>query len=236
MDDIKTIVVRLSDCCEFLVGRNIDKSKLNEAGKGLPYVVGASDMQLGRFVPKRYCVAEIRDPVYSESGDLLISIVGTLGKMAVNTFGRVILSRHVCALRIRPQVSRQYVMAMVSRLILEAIPDNTGIVTGFQSKLNIDDLKSIRFVLPELVMQDWLVARLSSIALMLLAKNDTPEDYRSLESLARVIDDERTEQRRIVKKHADTLQLLRDRMADLPELAEIVRDTDSIIKRLQKIQ
>ena len=85
-------------------------------------------------------------------------------------------------------------------------------------------------------MQDWLVARLSSIALMLLAKNDTPEDYRSLESLARVIDDERTEQRRIVKKHADTLQLLRDRMADLPELAEIVRDTDSIIKRLQKIQ
>jgi hypothetical protein len=28
MNDIKRIVVRLSDCCEFLVGRNIDKSKL----------------------------------------------------------------------------------------------------------------------------------------------------------------------------------------------------------------
>lgn len=237
--DIKSVVVQLSDCCEIIVGRNIDKSKLNECGVGIPYIVGASDMKLGQLDPKRYCSAEIRNPVYSESGDLLISIVGTLGKMAVNTVGRVILSGHVCAVRIKGDVSRHYVMAMVSRLILEAIPDSTGAIMGFQSKLNIDRLKQIRFALPNLVVQDWLVCRLTSIASIILASKDSPDIYLDPENLANTIDRERSTQRAHMRKMSTQLEKLRDLLVNLPQDSEtinMINETESTMKRLLKIQ
>lgn len=237
--DIKSVVVQLSDCCEIIVGRNIDKSKLNENEEGTPYIVGASDMELGQFQPKRYCAAEIRNPAYSESGDLLISIVGTLGKMAVNTVGRAILSAHVCAVRIKGNVSRHYIMAMVSRLILEAIPDRTGIVTGFQSKIDINRLKQIRFALPDLVVQDWLVCRLTSIASIILASKDSPDVYLQPDDLARVIDRERSAQRAHMRKMSEQLEKLRSLLVNLPqdsETIDMINEAESTMKRLLKIQ
>ena len=106
--------------------------------------------------------------------------MGTIGKMAVNTVGRAILSKHVCALRIREGISRQYLMAMVSRLILDAIPDPDGeAVLGFQNKADVEMLKQIRFTLPPLIIQEWIVARLTSVTSMILAYKGKKEDYLS---------------------------------------------------------
>lgn len=237
--DIKSVTVSLADCCEIFVGRNLDKAKLNEKGEGLPYIVGASDMKLGQFEPKRFCAEEIRNPVYSEAGDLLISIVGTLGKMAVNTVGRAILSRHVCAVRINDNVSRQYVMAMVSRLILDAIPDTTDVIMGFQSKLDVEGLKQIRFALPNLVVQDWLVCRLASIASMLLALSYNSDIYLDPEQLAKAIDKERSKQRAHMLKIAGAMGQLRDLLANLQsnsDTIEMINETESTMNRLLNIQ
>ena len=78
-------VVSLADICEVLQGKNVDKKKTNDQDEGLPIVVGASDLVQGRFVPKRWCKENINDPVFSKEGDVLVSVVGTLGKMGVNT-------------------------------------------------------------------------------------------------------------------------------------------------------
>ena len=80
-------VVSLADICEVLQGKNVDKKKTNDQGEGLPIVVGASDLVQGRFVPKRWCKEKINAPVFSEEGDILISVVGTLGKMGINADG-----------------------------------------------------------------------------------------------------------------------------------------------------
>lgn len=128
-------VVSLADICEVLQGKNVDKKKTNDQGEGLPIVVGASDLVQGRFVPKRWCKEKINDPVFSKEGDVLVSVVGTLGKMGVNTDGPAVLSKHVCALRPKPGVSRQYLMAVISRLLLDAIPDTTDdVVSAFRTR------------------------------------------------------------------------------------------------------
>lgn len=151
-------IVTLADICEVLQGKNVDKKKTNERGEGLPIVVGASDLVQGRFVPKRWCKEKINAPVFSEEGDILISVVGTLGKMGVNADGPAVLSKHVCALRPKQGVSRQYLMAVISRLLLDAIPDTADdVVLGFQNKVDIDVLKKIRFTLPALFIQEWIV-------------------------------------------------------------------------------
>ena len=154
----KEVLVSLADCCTVLQGKNVDKKKTNEEAQGLPVIVGASDLVCGALSPKRWCSQPLSNPVYSEKGDILVSVVGTIGKMAVNTVGRAILSKHVCALRIREGISRQYLMAMVSRLILDAIPDPDGeALLGFQNKADVEMLKQIRFTLPPLIIQEWIV-------------------------------------------------------------------------------
>ena len=163
-------VVALADICKVLQGKNVDKKKTNEEKHGLPVVVGASDLIQGRFVPSRWCNEKLNQPTFTEKGDILMSVVGSIGKMAVNTEGTAILSKHVCALRPKDGVSRQYLMAVVSRLLLDAIPDTADeVVLGFQNKADIDELKKIRFTLPALFIQEWLVSRLTSIATMILA-------------------------------------------------------------------
>ncbi len=236
----QNIIVRLGDCCDIIAGKNIDKKKTNNEGLGYPLIVGASDLQAGRFVPSRWCDAELKEPVFSQPGDILISIVGTLGKMGLNTHPNALLSGHVCAIRPKKDVSRQYLMAMVSRLILEAIPDKgDDVQLGFQCKLKPDVLKEIRFTLPDLYMQEWLVSRLTSIASIILAYKGKKEDCLSWRRLIEVIDQERKDRRAYMRETAESLKKLKEMLENLPQDSEtisMIDDITSTIRILLKIQ
>lgn len=78
----KENIVALAEVCEVLQGKNVDRKKCNDNGEGLPVVVGASDLVQGAFIPKRWCSETLKEPTLSEAGDILLSVVGTLGKMA----------------------------------------------------------------------------------------------------------------------------------------------------------
>nr|DAL40686.1 MAG TPA_asm: hypothetical protein [Caudoviricetes sp.] len=233
-------VVALADVCEVLQGKNVDKKKTNDRGEGLPIVVGASDLIQGRFVPKRWCSEKLNYPVFSEEGDIIISVVGTLGKIGINTDGPAILSKHVCALRPKSGVSRQYLMAVVSRLLLDAIPDTTDeVVLGFQSKVDVDVLKTIRFTLPELLVQEWLVSRLTSIATMILACKGKKEDFLSRDGIISVIEQERKEQRAYMRKLSEKLSEIAGMLENLPqdsETLQMIADYRGMYSRLLKIQ
>lgn len=233
-------VVSLADICEVLQGRNVDKKKTNDQGEGLPIVVGASDIVQGRFVPKRWCKENINNPVFSEEGDILISVVGTLGKMGVNADGPAVLSKHVCALRPKQGVSRQYLMAVISRLLLDAIPDTADdVVLGFQNKVDVDVLKKIRFTLPALFIQEWLVSRLTSIATMILAYKGKQEDFLSCDGIISVIEQERKEQRAHMRELSEKLGKIADMLENLPpdsDTLQMIADARSAYSRLLKIQ
>lgn len=236
----KEVIVNLSECCAVLVGKNVDKKKTNEDGIGYPIIVGASDLVCGAFQPRRYTDAKIKDVVYSEKGDILISVVGTIGKMGVNTTGRAILSKHICALRIREGVSRQYIMAMVSRLLLETIPAETEeIVLGFQNKADVEKLKQLQFTLPPLFIQEWIVSRLTSIASMIFAYKGKKEDYLSCNRIIDIIEQERKEQRahmRNLAAHLDKLASMLDNLPPDSDTLEMISDARSAYTRLLNIQ
>ena len=233
-------VVALADICKVLQGKNVDKKKTNEEKHGLPVVVGASDLIQGRFVPSRWCNEKLNQPTFTEKGDILMSVVGSIGKMAVNTEGTAILSKHVCALRPKDGVSRQYLMAVVSRLLLDAIPDTADeVVLGFQNKADIDELKKIRFTLPALFIQEWLVSRLTSIATMILAYRGKKNDFLSCEGIISAIEQERKEQRAHLRKLSERLAKIADMLDNLPpdsDTLKMIDDARSTYSRLIKIQ
>lgn len=240
MDENTNNVVALADICKVLQGKNVDKKKTNEKKHGLPVVVGASDLIQGRFVPSRWCYEKLNLPTLTEKGDILVSVVGTIGKMAVNTEGTAILTKHVCALRPKEGVSRQYLMAVVSRLLLDAIPDTADeVVLGFQNKVDVDVLKKIRFTLPALFIQEWLVSRLTSIATMILAYKGKKEDFLSCEGIIFVIEQERKEQRVHMRKLSEKLGKIADMLGNLPpdsDTLQMIDDARSAYSRLLKIQ
>ena len=240
MDENIDNVVALADICKVLQGKNVDKKKTNEEKHGLPVVVGASDLIQGRFVPSRWCNEKLNQPMFTEKGDILMSVVGSIGKMAVNTEGTAILSKHVCALRPKDGVSRQYLMAVVSRLLLDAIPDSADeVVLGFQNKADIDELKKIRFTLPALFIQEWLVSRLTSIATMILAYRGKKDDFLSCEGIISAIEQERKEQRAHMRKLSERLAKIADMLDNLPrdsDTLKMIEEARSTYSRLVKIQ
>lgn len=233
-------VVALADICKVLQGKNVDKKKTNDEKHGLPVVVGASDLIQGRFVPSRWCNEKLNQPTFTEKGDILMSVVGSIGKMAVNTEGTAILSKHVCALRPKDGVSRQYLMAVVSRLLLDAIPDTADeVVLGFQNKADISVLKKIRFTLPALFIQEWLVSRLTSIATMILAYRGKKDDFLSCEGIISAIEQERKEQRAHMRKLSERLAKIAEMLDNLPRDSDTLKMIDearSTYSRLVKIQ
>ena len=160
--------------------------------------------------------------------------------MGVNADGPAVLSKHVCALRPKQGVSRQYLMAVISRLLLDAIPDTADdMVLGFQNKVDIDVLKKIRFTLPALYIQEWLVSRLTSIATIILAYKGKKDDFLSCEGIISVIEQERKEQRAHMRKLSEKLGKIADMLDNLPpdsDTLKMIDDARSAYSRLLKIQ
>lgn len=160
--------------------------------------------------------------------------------MGVNADGPAVLSKHVCALRPKQGVSRQYLMAVISRLLLDAIPDTADdVVLGFQNKVDVDVLKKIRFTLPALFIQEWLVSRLTSIATMILAYKGKQEDFLSCDGIISVIEQERKEQRAHMRELSEKLSKIADMLENLPpdsDTLQMIADARSVYSRLLKIQ
>lgn len=181
--DKLSIITRLSDCTEILTGRNIDKSKTNEQGNGTPYITGASDIIKGQIQCKRYVLEEqIKNPTIAKKGDIIISIVGTIGKIGMMTIDRAILSGHCAIIRPKKGVNLPYLVAVVSRLVLDICPDDE-FLSGFSKKIDIEQLKALKVSLPKLIIQDHIVtmmAQILSLTMALEASKDTMEDHTQL--------------------------------------------------------
>ena len=181
--DKLSIITRLSDCTEILTGRNIDKSKTNEQGNGTPYITGASDIIKGQIQCKRYVLEEqIKNPTIAKRGDIIISIVGTIGKIGMMTIDRAILSGHCAIIRPKKGVNLPYLVAVVSRLVLDICPDDE-FLSGFSKKIDIEQLKALKVSLPKLIIQDHIVtmmAQILSLTMALEASKDTMEDHAQL--------------------------------------------------------
>lgn len=181
--DVITATTELASCAEVLIGKNVDKAKTNEKGEGYPLIVGASDIQKGRIACKRYVVPEkIKNPVMARRGDIILSVVGTLGKIGVMTIEEAVLSAHVVAIRPKEGVSMPYLAGILGRMVLDIpIPDEFAM--GFSKKLDIEALKRLRFTLPNLIVQEYLLAQMASICSLSMALHDDKEVLQDADKL-----------------------------------------------------
>lgn len=122
--------ITIGDCAAIFQGRNLDKAKLNTEGKGIPYIVGASCMKDARLKCEKYC-EDFENETISKLGDILVSTVGTLGKVAINDIGDCVLSRHVCAVRFVPEILPEYGLLCLLASLELCIPPDDGTQTGF---------------------------------------------------------------------------------------------------------
>ena len=181
--DVITATTELASCAEVLIGKNVDKAKTNEKGNGYPLIVGASDIQKGRIACKRYVVPEkIKNPVMARRGDIILSVVGTLGKIGVMTIEEAVLSAHVVAIRPKEGVSMPYLAGILGRMVLD-IPIPDEFATGFSRKLDIEALKRLRFTLPNLIVQEYLLAQMASICSLSMALHADKEVLQDADKL-----------------------------------------------------
>lgn len=181
--DVITATTELASCAEVLIGKNVDKAKTNEKGNGYPLIVGASDIQKGRIACKRYVqVEKVKNPVFAQRGDIILSVVGTLGKIGVMTEEKAVLSAHVVAIRPKEGVSMPYLAGILGRMVLD-IPIPDEFATGFSKKLDIEALKRLRFTLPNLIVQEYLLAQMASICSLSMALHDDKEVLQDADKL-----------------------------------------------------
>lgn len=171
--------ITIDDCSVILQGKNVDKSKLNTECKGLPYIVGASCLQEGRLKCKSYCENTDKQ-VISQLGDVIISVVGTLGKMAVNDIGDCVLSKHVCAVRFVPQILPEYGLLCLMGAISQCIPPDDGIQTGFSRKLESDEIGRLPLLLLTLDEQRITAERMVFLTAGLQTKPTEKQDSANL--------------------------------------------------------
>ncbi|MCM1166421.1 MAG: hypothetical protein NC299_13325 [Lachnospiraceae bacterium] len=170
--------IKLSDAAVILQGRNVDSKKLNTERRGLPYIVGASRIKDARLRCEKY-VEDSEKETISRLGDIIISTVGTLGKVGINDVGDCVLSKHVCAVRFVPQILPEYgllcVLGSLATIIPPDDPDNPK--TGFSRKLDAEKIGELPLLLAAVDEQRLMVERMVMLALCFgkAANAKTPE-------------------------------------------------------------
>ena len=182
MGTVEKQYITISYCAVILEGKNVEKKKLNTVEKGLPYIVGASSLQNGKLECKSYC-EDIGNQVISHKGDVIVSTVGTLGKMAVNNIGDCVLSKHVCAVRFVPSILPEYGLLCLIGSIGACIPPVDETATGFSRKLNPQAIGELPLLLLTIDEQQltvdkmvFLTANLQTKTSELVKSNDLPDD------------------------------------------------------------
>ena len=129
-------VTQMKSIIELLSGRDLENSRCNADGYGVPYLVGASCIDKGRISIYRWTETP---EVISKEGDVLLSCKGTVGEVVLNTLGNLHIARQFMAIRSK---APQYIL-----------PDYLGIII----KASIETLKkAARGIIPGISREDIL--------------------------------------------------------------------------------
>ena len=88
--------VRFKNLWELLSGRDLERDEYNSDKVGIPYITGASNFSNGIIEISRWTHSP---QVITQKGDLLLTCKGTVGEIAINTFGDAHIARQVMAMR-----------------------------------------------------------------------------------------------------------------------------------------
>ena len=128
--------VRFKEIWELISGRDLERNEYNSEQNGIPYITGASNFNNGNIEISRWTYSP---QVISKKGDLLLTCKGTIGEMAVNTFGDAHIARQVMAMRNLYELNIEYLLLCINFYIDKIKKSAKGLIPGI-SRENILNL------------------------------------------------------------------------------------------------
>ena len=120
--------MQVSQISKLLSGRDIPNNLCNGIGKGIPYLIGASNIEDNDLEITRWTEMP---QVTAEKNDVLISCKGTIGKIIKNEIGRVHIARQFMAIRPNADcIDPDYLLLCIFAIVEEIKKDARGVVPG----------------------------------------------------------------------------------------------------------
>lgn len=148
--------VFFSSVIKLISGRDAALSECNSDGMGIPYILGASNIDNNQFYAERW----IECPqVVSRKGDVLLSVKGTIGKLYEQQEEAINISRQIMAIRPCFSVSSRFVYLFLSFVCEELREAGNGLIPG----ISRSDILEKPFPLMPLPEQQRIVDRIESL-------------------------------------------------------------------------
>ena len=145
--------IRLEDLLTLLSGQDFPPEKYNERGDGIPYVIGASNIENEELIINRWTDSP---SVISIPNDILIVCKGSgVGKIAKNNIGKVHIARQIQAIRDETEtIESEYIKICIYNNISDIISKANGLIPGLKREL----LLSLSLPIPPLREQKRIVS------------------------------------------------------------------------------
>ena len=145
----------LEEILELVSGQDFSPEKYNDNALGIPYIIGASNIENEQLVINRWTECP---SVYSYLNDLLVVCKGAgVGKMAINNMGTAHIARQIQAVRTCTNyINVKYIKAVVKNNIESIISKANGLIPGLKREL----LLSLQIPLPPLAEQKRITAEI----------------------------------------------------------------------------
>lgn len=119
--------IKIGNVINLVSGRDLNKGQYNDSSKGIPYIMGASNMDRGVLQIERWT----EEPtVLGLKGDIVMSVKGTVGELLILEEEKVHLSRQVMSIRVNGEIDKEY-MFFYLRYYVEKLKEKAkGMIPG----------------------------------------------------------------------------------------------------------
>jgi len=132
-----------SNLYTLLSGRDLEKEEFNDQCEGIPYIIGASNINDGNLDIIRWTKCP---KVISQKNDLLITCKGTVGELIINQYDAIHIARQLMAIRAISKIDMQFTYYCIS-FFINIIKENAkGIIPG----ISREDILNLHIPLPPL--------------------------------------------------------------------------------------
>ncbi|OJV78770.1 MAG: hypothetical protein BGO34_02230 [Bacteroidia bacterium 44-10] len=150
------IWLRFSDFLTLLSGRDLSAKECNEKSNGIPYLIGASNIENNSITINRWTTSP---KVISKKNDLLITCKGTVGDIIINNIGQVHIARQFMAVRTNDYIETQY-LSYCLHFYIDVIKDLArGIIPGISREI----LLSLYIPIPPLKEQIIIIQEVNKV-------------------------------------------------------------------------